>query len=645
MKRKYAAVFAGLILGAASAAGASATGFAQEAAQEDSQDIQEQDNVIFGEVTAVGASTIAIAEGSLKQGAQPGVGGELPEGEEAELPEGEIPELPEGERPELPEGQEPEAMPEDPGEAPGGERPSMLELTGEELEIAITEDTEITRQTMGQPGEDDQEGETVSLEDIQEGDTVSAELDEDGNAVSVTVLSFEMAGQPGGGPQGSGGNSQEAPEEYEAVEEYTEDTEAEDLSVESTGTDENGVLVSEDAQVTLKGLDISRISQDSTGGDASSFYGVGAAFLAVEGDTYISEGTIDTDAAGGAGIFSYGDAVVYAADTSVATEQDTSGGIHAAGGGTLYAWNLDVETKGESSAAIRSDRGGGLMVVDGGTYLTKGTGSPAVYSTADITVHDSSLTAENSEAVCIEGENTIRLFGCSLDGNMMDDSRNDCTWNVILYQSMSGDSEEGNSTFEMSGGTLRAGSGGMFYTTNTESTFILRDVNLEYSQENPFFLRCTGNNNERGWGTSGSNGANCTFTAVSQNMQGDVIWDSISDLDFYMTEGSTLEGAVVQDEANAGSGGAGYCNVYVSEDSVWTVAGDSTVTCLYNAGTITDQKGNSVTIQGTDGTVYAEGTSEYTITAESYAETADLSGASQGSSWEAYEMEKPQRLA
>ena len=124
-----------------------------------------------------------------------------------------------------------------------------------------------------------------------------------------------------------------------------------------------------------------------------------------------------------------------------------------------------------------------------------------------------------------------------------------------------------------------------------------------------------------------------------------MIWDSISDLDFYMTEGSTLEGAVVQDEANAGSGGAGYCNVYVSEDSVWTVAGDSTVTCLYNAGTITDQEGNTVTIQGTDGTVYAEGTSEYTITAESYAETADLSGASQGSSWEAYEMEKPQRLA
>ena len=32
-------------------------------------------------------------------------------------------------------------------------------------------------------------------------------------------------------------------------------------------------------------------------------------------------------------------------------------------------------------------------------------------------------------------------------------------------------------------------------------------------------------------------------------MKGNVIWDSISDLDFYMTNGSTLEGAFVNDES------------------------------------------------------------------------------------------------
>lgn len=96
------------------------------------------------------------------------------------------------------------------------------------------------------------------------------------------------------------------------------------------------------------------------------------------------------------------------------------------------------------------------MTVNGGSYTSNGTGSPAVYSTADITVSDATLTANGSEAVCIEGLNSLKLTNCDLTGNMQDLSQNDCTWNVILYQSMSGDSEVGNSTFSMTGGSLRA---------------------------------------------------------------------------------------------------------------------------------------------------------------------------------------------
>ena len=135
-------------------------------------------------------------------------------------------------------------------------------------------------------------------------------------------------------------------------------------------------------------MDITRNSSDSTGGDNSSFYGVGAALLATEGNAYVKGGTVTTDAAGGAGLFAYGDGTVYAADTTIKTTQDTSGGIHAAGGGKLYAWDLDVETDGEFVAAIRSDRGGGTMVVDGGTYTSNGVGSPAVYCTADTSGSD-----------------------------------------------------------------------------------------------------------------------------------------------------------------------------------------------------------------------------------------------------------------
>lgn len=445
-------------------------------------------------------------------------------------------------------------------------------------------------------------------------------------------------------PQGDPGGQSSGVESYSAVKDYTEDAEAEKETFVSTGKDENAIHISEGAKVVLDEAEISRKSEESTGGDNSSFYGVGAAVLDTDGTAYIKNSTIDTDAAGAAGIFAYGDGTVYASDTEITTKKDTSGGIHVAGGGTLYAWDMDIETEGESSAAVRSDRGGGTMVIDGGSYTSNGIGSPAVYSTADISINNAELTANGSEAVCIEGMNTVRLFDSDLTGNMSDLEQNDCTWNVILYQSMSGDSEIGNSTFEMTGGSVTAGNGGMFYTTNTESTITLSGVDIVNADDSEFFLRCTGNRNERGWGTAGENGADCLFTGIQQQMEGDVIWDSISKLDFYMTEGSTLEGAIVDDETNAGDGGDGYCNLYIGEDCTWTVTGDSTLSRLFNAGNIVDKNGATVTVKGTDGTVYREGAGSCTITVDSYSEDADLSGAANAGQWSNYQAEKPEEL-
>lgn len=593
------------------------------------------------------------------------------------------------------------------GNGQGGEAPSMLDLTGEEQTITITADTVITKQAGGmQPGGDGQNGgapekpegdgqssdssdgasdsqdaaddnqesentdsqdgeelekpdgngqsaeaEDISLSDIQEGDIVSITLDEDGNAASITVMSMEMGGQgqPGGDGQGASGQGgpdgqSQGVDSYTAANEYTEDTTVSNETIESIGTDENAALISSGASVTLDNDTITRTSEDSKGGDNSSFYGVGAAVLATDGTAYVKDDSVTTDAAGGAGLFAYGDGTVYASGTIVKTTQDTSGGVHVAGGGTLYGWDLDVETNGESSAAVRSDRGGGTMVIDGGNYVSNGVGSPAIYSTADIAVSNATLTAKGSEAVCIEGLNSIHLYDCDLTGNMSDLDQNDNTWTVILYQSMSGDSEVGNSTFQMDGGSLTSENGGVFYTTNTESTITLNNVDINYNDENEFFLQCTGNTNQRGWGQSGANGADCHFTGISQDMQGNVIWDSISDLDFYLTDGSSLTGAVVDDESYAGKGGEGYCNVYVSADSTWTVTGDSTVSSLENEGTIVDSNGKTVTIQGTDGTVYVQGDSEYTITTGSYSDTADLSGATAIQDQSVYTVEKPDQL-
>ena len=685
MRYKHLAIIMGVMITATSV-GSAATAFAADSKTESTQNAgdttedtaeasdTEESNEILGEVKSVEDGKITIAVGTRKEMNQPG---EQPQGSG----NGEAPEKPDGDAKDsedaddekaddvsADESADTESTDEtvddktDKGEAPDREAPSMLELTGEEQEITVTDSTVITKQSMGggqgTPGGEASEkpdgeasdgngqapdgtGQTeeITLDDIKEGDVVAITLDDDGNAATVTVQSMEM----GGGQGGSGGQASGV-DSYDAANEYSSDETVSDTSLESTGTDENAALVSNGAEVTFNNDVISRTSSDSQGGDNSSFYGVGAAVLATDGTAYVKDSTVTTDSKGGAGLFAYGDGTVYAADTNITTQQDTSGGIHAAGGGTLYAWDLNVETDGESSAAIRSDRGGGKMVVDGGTYTSNGVGSPAVYCTADIAVNNAELTANGSEAVCIEGLNSLRLYNSNLTGNMSDDDQNDTTWTVILYQSMSGDSEVGNSTFQMDGGTITSQNGGLFYTTNTECTIALKDVDITYNDDSEFFLQCTGNNNQRGWGQSGANGSDCSFTADSQDMKGNVIWDSISDLDFYMTNGSTLEGAFVNDETYAGNGGDGYCNVVIDKDSTWTVTGDSTITSLSNAGTITDADGKTVSIVGTDGTTYAEGDSDYTITVGSYQDSADTSSATSVDDWSNYETEKPENL-
>lgn len=498
-----------------------------EATQSESTSEEENDSVT-GRIESIDETSITLAVMNMPGGAAPdGNGG-------GDKPSGEAPDGNGG-------GDKPS------GEAPSGDgngAPQAPDNNAESVTITLTDNTLFY----------DESGSAITIDSLTEGTTVTVATDADGNAISVTVTTLSAMG-------GGMGGGQSAPSSYEAVNTYSEDTSISNESISSTGTDENAILVTNQANVSLDNVTIDRTSSDSTGGDSSSFYGVGAAVLATDGTVNISNSTITTNASGGAGIFAYGDGVANVSDTTINTTQDTSGGIHVAGGGTLHATNLTVETNGGSAAAIRSDRGGGTMTVNGGSYTSNGSGSPAVYCTADIDIQNATLTATGSEAVCIEGLNSLKLTDCDLTGDMPENEQNDCTWTVILYQSMSGDSEVGNSTFSMTGGSLTSKNGGLFYTTNTESTFYLSDVDITYSDSNDFFLKCTGNSNARGWGQSGANGADCIFTADNQDMTGDVIWDSISDLDFDMVNGSTLIGAFVQDESNAGNGGNGYANL------------------------------------------------------------------------------------
>ena len=262
-------------------------------------------------------------------------------------------------------------------------------------------------------------------------------------------------GGPGGGMPGGRPGSSSADLDYSgAVEIASADTQ-ENQTYETSAEDQSALLISTAEDVNISNPTVQK-SGSSDGGDSCNFYGLNAAVLVKGGSaTTITGGTINSDADGANGVFSYGGnggrngaegdgTTVIIRDTVITTSGNGSGGIMTTGGGMTYAYDLTVTTSGRSSAPIRTDRGGGTVYVDGGSYTSNGLGSPAIYSTADITVENAVLASNLSEGVCIEGKNSITLLNCDLTA-----SNTKCNGNatfldsIMIYQSMSGDADSG----------------------------------------------------------------------------------------------------------------------------------------------------------------------------------------------------------
>lgn len=369
--------------------------------------------------------------------------------------------------------------------------------------------------------------------------------------------------------------------------------------------DENALRI-DNATVTLDGITIDKSAGATSSTENGDFYGVNAALLATNGATVtIKNATVTSSAQNGNGVFSYGSGTtVNISDSIITTTADNSGGIQTTGGGTTNASNLTVDTSGNSSAAIRSDRGGGTVNVDGGSYTSNGYNSPAVYSTAAITVKNATLTANNSEALVIEGQNSIDLEDCTVSGNMSDTkgtSSDENVHNVMIYQSMSGDADVGTSSFSMTGGNLTSNNGDMFYITNTDCTLSLSGVDIVNKDSDAYLMNITGNSASHGWGTAGANGAQVTFTADDQTLEGDIRVDSISTLNMTLSGNSTFTGTINIDEnEEGGEAVSDNAVVTIEKGSTWTLTGDCTITSLTNNGTINF---NGYTITLADGTV------------------------------------------
>ena len=382
----------------------------------------------------------------------------------------------------------------------------------------------------------------------------------------------------------------------------------------TSSTDGEHAIEVSAAEESYSGIGVSKTGDSE--GDEADFYGENAAVFATDGGTVtITDSLVETAGTHANGVFSYGEGTtVNISDSVIDTTGNCSGGIMTTGGGTMNASNLTITTSGNSSAAIRSDRGGGTVSVDGGYYYTSGTGSPVVYSTADITVSNAYLESSASQGIVVEGKNSVTLNDVTLvaDNNQKNSDKSDRYQAVMIYQSMSGDAASGTSSFTMNGGTLTNKNGDIFFINNTSCEISLTGSNIVNEDDEGIFLRAEA----AGWGSEGSNGGKVNLTAADQVIDGDISVDDVSVLNMYLTDGSELTGAINSDGQN------GDVYVEISDGSRWTLTADSYVSSL----TVTDA--DSIDLNGhklyVDGNEYAAGSvsegSAYEIVNESSAQ-------------------------
>jgi hypothetical protein len=400
-------------------------------------------------------------------------------------------------------------------------------------------------------------------------DSLIQALEKIANGETVTTLPTASTSSSTGNPPSAGDSGNAESGLSTATGAYTldggTDTQSNQMYTASN-TDQSGVYVLNSGTLTLTNITVNT-SGNTSSDEKSSFYGLNAGVLAASGSTItIHGGSIYTTGSGANGAFATGDgSAVSLSNVTINATGDGGHGVMATLGGVMNLTDVDMTTSGAHSAPIATDRGGGTINAMGGTLNANGQDSPCYYSTGTLNIQNSTCNAPASEAVVIEGANTVKLTDSALTTSVAS------KWGVMIYQSFSGDAQGSNGIFTMTGGSLSYTDTGspLFYVTNTTGNITLKAVNVNAASGT--LVKAEGNDR---WGTSGSNGGTAVLTADAQSLSGDLVADKISSITATLQNGSSLIGAINTDNT------AQAANLTLDASSTWNVTADSYITCL-----------------------------------------------------------------
>ena len=385
-------------------------------------------------------------------------------------------------------------------------------------------------------------------------------------------------GMPNGGSNSMAPQPEVNPNTFTGTAIVTENKSIAHESMTNTTADQNAFIGKNKAVVNIENSVFDKTG-NTTSDDNSNFRGQNAVVLSIDGSQINIKGSnITSNSKGSNAVFATGEgSVINVENTNIHTKSDSSRGLDATYKGTVNGKNLTITTEGAHSATLATDRGGGTITAEAAKLTTSGEGSPVIYSTGNIIVNNVNGIANNSEIGVVEGKNSITLTNSNVTGYKDN--------GFMLYQSFSGDAENGIARLKAENNTLTTHATGAFlYVNNTTAEVDLSNNAISMPNTSTLVKAAA----DSRWGKTGENGGHLTLRTSNQELSGNILADSISTIALDMTNGSSLVGAVNTDNT------AKEVTVKLSKDSNWILTGDSYVKSLNNE----DTTGSNIHLNG-----------------------------------------------
>ena len=457
--------------------------------------------------------------------------------------------------------------------------PTLAAETQPNTNIAIVTTTEQTKTVPSAQGSTSPNGAPHGKPPAGHSPTgTSNQMPPNGNPPSGTPNGMPPMAMQNGAPNGMAPQVEVDPSTFKGTTIVTENKSIAHESMTNTTADQNAFIGKNKAVIDIENSVFDKTG-DTTSDDNSNFRGQNAVLLGIEGSQINIKGSnITSNSKGSNAVFATGEgSVINVENTNIHTKSDSSRGLDATYKGTVNGKNLTITTEGAHSATLATDRGEGTITAEAAKLTTSGEGSPVIYSTGNIIVNNVNGIANNSEIGVVEGKNSITLTNSNVTGYKDN--------GFMLYQSFSGDAENGIARLKAENNTLTTHATGAFlYVNNTTAEVDLSNNAISMPNTSTLVKAAA----DSRWGKTGENGGHLTLRTSNQELSGNIMADSISTIALDMTNGSSLVGAVNTDNA------AKEVTVKLSKDSNWILTGDSYVKSLNNE----DTTGSNIHLNG-----------------------------------------------